>query len=501
MNRLVTAVILLLAGLALTIPSFSLRAAPVPERPNLLFILTDDLDARSIAFMPKLKALLIDRGTTFSNFFVTYALCCPSRASILRGQYPHNHQILTNTPPTGGFARFQALGHEQSTVAVWLRSAGYRTVLLGKYLNGYPDRDALTHVPPGWDEWYSPAGDRAYGNYNYRLNENGRLVDYGNRPEDYLTDVMARKTTDAIRRARQDGKPFFVYLATYVPHAPATPAPRHQGTFATATAPRSPSFNEADVSDKPEFVRSRNELAPRVMAQIDEDYRKRLQSLQAVDDLIASLVEVLQAQGELQRTYIVFTSDNGFHLGEHRLPAGKNTPYEEDIRVPMIVRGPGVPEGRTLPHMALNIDFAPTFAELAGVAAPGFVDGRSLVPLLGSTPMTLDRWRQAFMVEHYTRGQPAGAQPVRPLQRQRGADAIPEYQAFRAREYVYVEYATGERELYDLVKDPFELQNQYTSADQTLIGQLRSYLATLRRCAGPSCRAAEDAPVPSAAGR
>jgi arylsulfatase A-like enzyme len=497
MNRHLMAVILVLIGLALLAPPLGLRAAPAPERPNILFILTDDQDARSIASMPKLKALLVDRGTTFQNFFVTYALCCPSRASILRGQYPHNHQVLTNRPPSGGFEKFLALGHEASTIATWLRAGGYRTALLGKYLNGYPDAGNPAHVPPGWDEWDSPAGGNPYSNVNYRLNENGRIVTYGRGAEDYLTDVLARKASDFIRRGAQIGRPFFIYLGTYAPHAPATPAPRHEGTFADARAPRSPSFNEADVSDKPSFIRGRAELSPRAMEQIDEHYRKRLQSLQAVDDLVASLVEVLRVQGELQGTYIVFTSDNGFHLGEHRLPIGKNTAYEEDIRVPAIVRGPGVPEGRVLPHLALNIDLAPTFAELAGLTPPGFVDGRSLVPLIAGGPPALARWRQTFLVEHYTQAQPAGAQAARRAR----ADAIPEYQAFRAGDYVYVEYATGERELYDLVRDPFELQNRFTSADPALVGQLRSYLATLRRCAGSSCRAAEDVAPPSIPGR
>ncbi len=494
MNKYLTAVIFLLAGLALIVLSVNLRAAAAPERPNILFILTDDQDARSLAFMPKLKALLIDRGTAFSSFYVTYALCCPSRASILRGQYARNHQVLTNRPPSGGFEKFQVLGHETSTIATWLRAGGYRTALLGKYLNGYPDNSNPTFVPPGWDEWYSPAGGNPYSNFNYRLNENGRIVTYGRRPEDYITDVLARRAADFIRRGAQTGRPLFIYIGTYAPHAPATPAPRHEGAFAGVTAPRSPSFNEADVSDKPEFVRSRSELSGRAMEQIDEHYRRRLQSLQAVDDLIASLVEVLQAQGELRRTYIVFTADNGFHLGEHRLPGGKNTAYEEDIRVPLIVRGPGVPEGRTLPHLALNIDFAPTFAELAGVAAPGFVDGRSLVPLLGGAPLAPDRWRQAFMVEHYTPGLPARAQV-----RRAGADAIPEYQAFRARDYVYVEYATGERELYDLVRgslrvaEPVHVDRSGADWPVTIVSRhpspvRRRELPGRGGCAYPVCR-------------
>src|SRR3990172_1877511 len=336
-------------------------AAPArPDRPNIILILTDDLDAKSISVMPQLKTLIADQGTTFTNFFVTYALCCPSRSSILRGQYVRNHQVLTNTPPSGGFEKFQAVGNDQSTIATWLKAAGYRTTLMG----------------------------------------------------DYLTDVLARKASDVIRRATRDGTPFFIYLATYAPHAPATPARRHANAFPNTTAPRPPSFNEADVSDKPAWVQDLPLLSPEQITRINEQYRVRLRSLLAVDDLLATLVDALQNTGRLGRTYILFTSDNGFHMGEHRMLMGKNTAYDEDIRVPLIVRGPAVPARRTLEHLTLNIDLAPTFAELTGAAMPAFVDGRSLVRLLGATPPPLAQWRQAFLVEHYVeprRAEPPGA--------------------------------------------------------------------------------------------
>ena len=484
---------------AITVNPGSARAASPEARPNIIFILTDDQDTKSVAFMPRLKTLLIDQGTTFSNFFVTYSLCCPSRSSILRGQYPHNHQVLSNTPPNGGFLRFHNLGNENSTVATWLQGAGYRTALMGKYLNGYPVGVQQTYVPPGWDEWDSPIGNGGYANYNYTLNENGRLVRHGNGPDDYLTDLLARRATDFIRRTVRESRPFFIYLATYAPHEPATPAPRHQNEFPNARMPRSPSFNEADVSDKPEWIRNLPALSPQQIGRIEEHYRKRLQSLQAVDDLLATLVNELQALGQLGRTYIFFSSDNGFHMGEHRLPMGKNTAYEEDIRVPLIVRGPGIPEGRTLPHLTLNIDFAPTWADLAGASAAGFVDGRSLVPLLGGSPPAVEAWRQTFLVEHYPAGEAQAAQ-ARPRRRPGGRGLL-EFQAARARDFLYVEYATGERELYDLRNDPYELQSLHASVEAALMRQLASYLAALRRCAAASCRSAEDAPAPAVIGR
>lgn len=461
-------------------------AAQAPPRPNMIFVLTDDLDARSISVMPQLKALLIDQGVTFDNFFVTTSLCCPSRSSILRGQYVHNHQVQTNMPPAGGYQKFHQLGHESSTIATWLKTAGYRTALIGKYLNGYPDRSAQTYVPPGWDEWDSPARG-GYGNFNYVLNENGRLVEYGSRPEDYFTDAAGRKAADFVRASVREGKPFFLYLATYAPHAPATPAPRHANLFANATVPKPPSFNETDVSDKPEWIRSRPQLSPEQVAQMDEHYRNRLRSLQAVDDLIGRLIATLREAGQLDRTYIFFTSDNGFHMGEHRLPAGKNTAYDEDLRVPLIVRGPSVPAGRTLTYLAMNIDFAPTFAALAGAAAPSFVDGRSLVPLLGPAPPSSSQWRQAFVAEHFTDN------PQRTTRR--GGRGASELFALRTRDAEYIESATGERELYDLRKDPYELQNLARSVSPDLLAKLSARLAELKRCSDQTCRAAEDAPI------
>jgi N-acetylglucosamine-6-sulfatase len=466
-----------------------------PATPNIIFILTDDLNANLIEFMPNLKQQLVVQGTTLKNFFVNVSLCCPSRANILRGQYAHNTQILTNLMPTGGFEKFYALGHESSTVATWLQAAGYRTCYLGKYLNGYPASVSLTHVPPGWTEWYSPVAGNPYSNFNYVMNENGKLVRYGSRAEDYLTDVVARKSIDFIKRAAAEGQPFFIHLALYVPHSPATPAPRHAQLFTDAQLPRPPSFNEPDVSDKPSFIRNRPLLTERQIAQMQDLYRKRLQSLQAVDEMLASLIATLQATGQLEHTYIFFTSDNGFHMGEHRLTSGKQTSYEEDIRVLLIVRGPGVPTGRVLEHLTGNIDLAPTFAELGGAGIPDFVDGRSLVPLLSSTPPPLDSWRQGFLIEHWTQQRQESFktegvwEPPDPMEREHTQQqlAIPQFAAVRTKDYLYVEYVTGERELYDLNADPYQLESMHSTADPALLQELSQRLARLKSCAGKSC--------------
>jgi N-acetylglucosamine-6-sulfatase len=226
------------------------------------------------------------------------------------------------------------------------------------------------------------ANNDGYFNVSYKLNENGKIVAYGGAPEDYLTDVIAAKAVDHIRRFSAEGRSFFLYVATFAPHSPYNPAPRHKGMFKEAELPRPPSFNEADVSDKPGFIQELPRLNQDEIAEITTHHRQRLECLQAVDELVETLVDTLEDTGELERTDLVYASDNGFHLGEHRMKEGKDTAYEEDIRVPLAIRGPGIPNGRAISGIALNIDLAPTFAACAGIKPPDFVDGRPLLPLL-----------------------------------------------------------------------------------------------------------------------
>ncbi len=483
-----------------------------PDRPNIILILTDDLDADSISHMPNLRSLLIERGTTFENAFVTDPLCCPSRATILRGQYAHNHKILGNEPPLGGFEKFRSMGHQSSTMATWLKSAGYQTVFVGKYMNGYEG----THIPAGWDEWYAVTG-----NYlSTDLNENGEINHY--EPEsDYLTDVLADRATDYIRRPGGGApsffvphRPFFMWVGTTAPHQPAEPAPRHQDAFQNVSLPRPPSFDEEDVSDKPAWISDNPPLNQDQISLAEDLYRKRLQSMLAVDEMIGQLVDALRDSGELDNTYLVFTSDNGFHLGTHRLTAGKWTAYEEDIRIPLIVRGPGVPEGRKLEHLVLNNDFGPTFADLAGTEIPSFVDGRSLKPLLTDAPMPPEDWRQAFLVEAMAEAAEVlpsvddasliplltgDTQPPEDTRRASPLDEAPLKNAgrpglvaLRTEDHLYVEYETGESELYDLEEDPYELNNEYEDTDLDHLWRFEGWLDALRDCAGEECHAAED---------
>jgi N-acetylglucosamine-6-sulfatase len=351
---------------------------------------------------------------------------------------------------------------------------------------------------------------------DFTLNENGAPVTYGGKPEDYLTDVLADKAAGFIQETTD--QPFFAYIAPYAPHAPSTPAPRDATAFADAKAPRGPAFNEADVSDKPAWVQALPRLTPAQIDRIDAHYRDRLRSLLAVDDLIRTLVDTLQAHGRLDDTCIVFTSDNGFQLGEHRLPLGKLTAYDESIRVPLIVRGPGVPKDKTVDQLTLNSDLAPTFAAWAEADAPEFVDGRSLQPLFEPTPPAT--WRDAILIEDNpvirfvratTRATPAATPEATPAGTPGAADddedtskispaEPPPYNAIRTTRYLYVAYDDGEREVYDLQADPAELTNIASKAAPALLAAFADRLEALRTCRAGSCRAAEDEPFAPAAG-
>jgi N-acetylglucosamine-6-sulfatase len=475
------------------------KPAGAAVKPNILFVLTDDLDLGEIAQMPSLQSKLVKQGVSFSNNFVSVSLCCPSRATSLRGQYSHNTGIKTNGGTTGGFVTAHANGVENSTIATWLNSAGYRTALIGKYLNGYPNSAGDTYVPPGWDEWYSSVKGSPYSQYNYTLNENGILKSYGNRAKDYGTTVYLKKTQDFVTRAAQAGEPFFAYLSVYAPHGPATPAPQDVDDFPGATAPRPPNFNEADVSDKPAWIQSKPLLSAAAITKLDNLYRKRIQSLQAVDRAISKLITTLKNNGQLANTYIVFTSDNGFHLGNHRLPQGKQTAYEEDVHVPLIVRGPGVPKNAKRAHIVGNVDLAPTFSALGGAATPAFVDGRNVTPLLGASPPAVSTWRKAYLIEHWTQAgaEPPGTGPQEPPDEDQVVVAaapagLPEFHALRTARYTYIELVTGEKELYDHNVDPYELNNIATTAAPSLLTSLHNQLAALQNCAAAACRTAEQ---------
>ena len=454
------------AGLA----SGDAQSASPANRPNVVVLMTDDQTVESLRVMPNVRTLLADQGVTFDKSFVSYSLCCPSRATFLTGQYAHNHGVWSNAAPNGGYYKLDST----NTLPVWLQRAGYQTIHLGKYLNGYGTR-SKTEIPPGWGEWYGTPDPSTYRYLGYTINENGKLVTYGNAAADYKTDVEARKAVDIIGRQVLDPRPFFLWVAFLAPHSGGprdpddptglgtpSPAPRHRNYFATQPLPIPPSFNETDVSDKPAGIRNRPLMTTAKIAAVRESYQQRLESLLAVDDAVGQIVNRLAEIGELDKTYIIFTSDNGFFHGEHRVPAGKVLLYEPSIRVPLIIRGPNIPARQHRSQLVANIDLAPTIVAATGAQPGRIMDGRSLLP---------------FARDHLFYG---------------GRDLLletPTYAAIRTPNWLYAEYVSGERELYNLAHDPDELTSLHADLRYARTqADLARRLAQLRGCAGRACR-------------
>jgi N-acetylglucosamine-6-sulfatase len=442
------------------------RARSADGRPNIVFVMTDDMDEGMLARMPVVGSRLMEAGVTFDNAFATQSLCCPSRATALRGQYSHNHSITANDLPDGGAELFRRRGLDESTFATWLQDSGYRTGLVGKYLNNTEKR----YIPPGWDEWYGLVGSAS----DRTLNQNGNVRSYPRTT--LMTDVYTDRSLDFLRRATDDASdpPFMLWAGTFAPHLPADYGEDHARLYRDTPLPRSPSFNEADVSDKPEWVRNTPRLTPEEVGKLQEQHRDRLRSLRGVDEMVGDILALLENRGELGNTYVVFTTDNGLQSGQHRL-LKKNTPYDEAVGVPLVVRGPGVPAGVAREQLVVNNDFAPTFADIAGVDPPGFVDGRSLAPLLRADPPTGSAWRTAILNE----------------QEQHQRFHIPDYEAVRTRTHAFVQWKTGDRELYDLRRDPYQLENINETADRLLTARLRTRLDMLAACRGSTCMATE----------
>jgi arylsulfatase A-like enzyme len=442
-------------------------------RPNVLVLLTDDQTLESMRVMAGVRAELAAGGTTFQRAFVSNPLCCPSRATLYTGQYTHNHGVIGNRPPEGGYGRLD----KSEWLPVWLQRAGYHTVHIGKFMNRYGLDSPPTEVPPGWDEWYTSVDPSTYSFTEYQLNENGALRWHG----EYSTDEYSDLAVDAVKRLAAGGEPFFLSVAYLAPHsgrpresddpaglATAMPAPRHRDAFAAEPLPVTPAFDEADVSDKPSFVQRLPRLSAEREAAMRELYQQELESLLAVDEGIVRVVAALREAGELEDTLVVFTSDNGFFHGEHRVPYGKVMVYEPSIRVPLVLRGPGVPAGARRRQLVTNADLAPTILEAAGAQPAGRVpDGRSLFPLLRDRRLA---WGRELLVE----GAP-------------GFQAVA-YAALRNDRFVYAEHDNGERELYDLRRDPHQLENAIGQRRYAAIeARLAERLAQLHACAGSSC--------------
>jgi N-acetylglucosamine-6-sulfatase len=434
------------------------------QQPNIVLILTDDQSVAQTAFMPKLKSLLVDQGVTFANAFNDFPLCCPSRATWHTGQAAHNHGVLDNDTPKGGYEKFMA--GEANSLGPWMQAAGYRTGYIGKHLNGYGERSGTSsRVPTGWDSWaaITKKGSKAQSYYyGYQLNVDGTLVNYGTNASDYSTDVFADKAVTFI--ASPDPRPFFLVVAPNAPHYltaenwRAIPAPRHVGLFANEPLPQTPNFNEADVSDKPNFLQNTPKLSAAKVSDLTTYWRTSLESLQSVDDLIERAVFTAPAN-----TCFIFASDNGMMFGNHRL-VSKYYPYEESIRIPLVVRCPGMtPAVRN--ELVVNYDVVATILNWAG-ATPGRVqDGK---PLFGAQ-------RSAFYI-HGSRKTNDGALVF--------WDGV----RTQTRKYAKQGNSGGAEELYDLVADPYELENKAGDpAYATDLSALRALRVQLSTCVGAGC--------------
>ena len=459
-------------------------AAPAAgARPNVVVFMTDDQTAESVRVMPHVRRLIANQGVTFDNSFASFPLCCPSRATFLTGQYAHNHGVFDNVLPWGGFAK---LDHS-NTLATWMSGAGYRTIHVGKYLNGYGNKRPRT-VPPGWTDWHALVGASVYQYFGFTFNDNGRTTRYPRTPAFYQTDVLARKAVDMVRTASRGTRPFFMWNAYVAPHFSFTrrpepddpptyitrtpvPAPRDRNRFADEPLPKPPSFNEEDISDKPDTVRFEHPpIEDRMRKAIRESYQQELESLQAVDRAVGLVIDELERTGQLDNTLVVFTSDNGYFHGEHRLPREKILPYEPAIRVPLMIRGPGVPAGVHREQLVSNQDLAPTILDLTRVEARRTLDGVSLLPLARHRGLEIGR---DLLIEG--------------LYRRKTARAV-SFSAIRSRHWFYAEYSNGERELYDLEADPDEMVNRDLQPRFAGVeASLATRLAGLRGCAGNEC--------------
>jgi N-acetylglucosamine-6-sulfatase len=439
------------------------------RRPNIVLILTDDQRWDTLWSMPVVRRLLVDHGVTFTNAFVTNSDCCPSRSTILTGNYSHTTGIYVNRPPHGGAIDFRRYGDDRSTIATRLHGAGYHTGLVGKYLNGYHGR----YIPPGWDTW--DAFNWGFHYYGFTLFENGRPAACHGRKKcpvtyprcAYSTNALAGQAVRFIHRAPKS-RPLFLYYAPFAPHLPATPEHRYLGAFANLPRYRPPNFNRVTRS-QPAWLRHTRVLGARGLGFVRRFRRRQYETLISVDNAVRRIVAALRRTGRLHTTMIVFASDNGVEWGSHRFPAAvKRTPYDESIRIPLVVRyDPWTRTPRVDNHLILNTDWAPTWAALAGVPHLG-TEGRSFLPLLHAGHGRV-HWRRGFLLEGWDKNPPT---------------ADPSYCGIRARRFMYTEYGDGSQELYDTRADPWELHD--LASEPRYHGELeRLHTEMLRDCRPP----------------
>ena len=537
---------------------------PNPEPPSFVVIQTDDqtLDELYAAFtpfpgagelraMPNTLDLIAKRGMTFNRYNVSYPLCCPSRVSLMTGRYAHNTGVKGNVQPNGGYFGFSFRGAYEHNIATWLQGAGYRTIHIGKFLNGYGDEPYSDgrNVPPGWNAWHTMLNaDTHHYFYGYTLNNNGELSpegaygesgswetrEYGLRDEEgcpfapvagrpcvYATDVFNWQAREEML-ATPAGQPFYLQLDYTAPHgdfrrpAGPEPAPRHNNWFKGVRLPhnRSEGLDEGNVSDKPYFIREAPHLTPTDKHVYRVYYDKQLESLRSVDDGVKEIIDTLGQLHRLRNTYVLLTSDNGFFFGEHRLIGGKFLAYEPATHLPFLIRGPGIKPDTSTGELTANIDITPTILDLAGVEPDKSVDGRSLVPFLRDPEL---RSRRPILFESFVEtndveangaiassgegdgGRPGGNGSTGRREPEAGISSTDahasilapplNYEGIRLGPYKYIAWPSGEKELYNVNKDPNELNNivkvpNYYPIRNFLHRQLRRF----ENCVGRECR-------------
>ena len=449
-------------------------AGTSPALPNVVIIQTDDQTLDSMKFMPKTRALIGDEGATFLNHYANWPVCCPSRATMQTGQYSHNHGVLGNSPPEGSYSAFDTA----NTLALWLQARGYVTAHIGKFLNGYGggDEAAQTEVPPGWSEWDTGTAGTTQLVYDYTQNVNGVLVPHGQAETDFKQDFYTDRAIELIGQYTAGSVPLYLQLDYTAPHGGGPnpnplppddcgggpkPAPRHATAFDTEPLPEPQGFNEVDVTDKPQAIQNLPLMTEQEIATITRRYRCRIESLLSVDEGVEEIIGALEAAGALDNTYVLFTSDNGFFHGEHRVQTGKSRVYEPSVRLPLLMRGPDVPANVDVRDLTINADLATTVVDVSGATPTVALDGLSLLPAV--LRPWIERGRELLLETNL-------------------------YSAVHTQRYVYAEYTTGEKELYDLRLDPFQLQSRHADPAYDDVRQrLVTRLAALRTCAGVSC--------------
>jgi arylsulfatase A-like enzyme len=520
----VTALVCGLAGLATvssSVPAACAVAAQTQTRPNIVLIMVDDMRNDDLRFMPQTRKLIRDQGVVFRNSFSPNPLCCPARASSLTGKYTHNHRVFDVFPPFA-FHSFD----DRSTIATWLRSAGYATIYLGKYLNQYGEQppprqdtgNSVRYVPPGWTDWRAsidgglPPGHPKQGNtYAYddtTISNNGSgFVNFAGR---YQSRVYGGIIENVVRTRAPSDRPFFLYASFTAPHnggpiepddpgwqrrsdgfryfmgSPARPNDVKGMFDGTVKAAPGADWVDPDPGDKPEYLR-RPTLNAGERAAVLELTRQRAEALWVVDRQVKRTIDALRAAGELNQTVVMFTSDNGYYLGEQRIRDGKVFPHEPSIRVPMLLRGPGIPRGQVRTDPFLSVDIAPTLTQFAGATPGAGIDGMSLATVARQG----DRgWFRGVLTESKkmygtTRDTDEAGGRLEP-----GETADIRYAiGVRTPRYLYVDLASGEEELYDVRQDPEQYHNLVNDrAHAEVLQALRQELAELRSCQMAGCR-------------